>query len=348
MIDEMMGEISREMFLGAAVAHVTDSAESGGSPGEVVSAVVGRHLEQLDSSFLSTLDAYIQGAGDRGAADVAEVLLLVRDEVLQRLGQRLPPEMQLLEAALSAGGSKERLALLQRYAALGPETLPARPEPAAAQQAQAEGDDMPSSNSSGGAADGPWLHCLAADLERAASQVVEDMELMLEVPDRRLLAKMVLLREEVQQMLVEAAFLGSGGALSPEHAALELPFRQLGAVPRSCAVFLQRLMTLSSPSERRALLEHAFQADREGEPAGAGDRATNFEQLRAEVERPRDWVRPGRFMQSLNALQQEMLIGSEAGGARADDAVLERLENIRREALAVLIDMAGEGQPYLP
>lgn len=99
---------------------------------------------------------------------------------------------------------------------------------------------------------------------------------------------------------------------------------------------------------RRALLEHAFQADREGEPAGAGDRATNFEQLRAEVERPRDWVRPGRFMQSLNALQQEMLIGSEAGGARADDAVLERLENIRREALAVLIDMAGEGQPYLP
>lgn len=115
---------------------------------------------------------------------LAEVLLLVRDEVLQRLGQRLPPEMQLLEAALSAGGSKERLALLQRYAALGPETLPARPEPAAAQQAQAEGDDMPSSNSSGGAADGPWLHCLAADLERAASQVVEDMELMLEVPDR--------------------------------------------------------------------------------------------------------------------------------------------------------------------
>lgn len=33
--------------------------------------MVGRHLEQLDSSFLSTLDAYIQGAGDRGAADVA-------------------------------------------------------------------------------------------------------------------------------------------------------------------------------------------------------------------------------------------------------------------------------------
>lgn len=33
--------------------------------------MVRRHLERLDSSFLSTLDAYIQGASDRGAADVA-------------------------------------------------------------------------------------------------------------------------------------------------------------------------------------------------------------------------------------------------------------------------------------
>lgn len=53
-------------------------------------------------------------------------------------------------------------------------------------------------------------------------------------------------------------------------------------------------------------------------------------------------------MQSLNALQQEMLAGGEGGNARASDAMLERLESIRREALAVLIDMAGEGQPYLP
>lgn len=51
-------------------------------------------------------------------------------------------------------------------------------------------------------------------------------------------------------MLVEAAFLGSGGAPSPEHAAMQLPFRQLGAVPRSCAVFLQRLMALSTAAER--------------------------------------------------------------------------------------------------
>lgn len=105
---------------------------------------------------------------------------MVRDKVLQRLGRRLPPEMQLLEAALSADGSKERLALLQRYAALRPGNLPPRPQQAAAQQDQPESSEGPSSDG----AEGPWLHCLAVDLERAAAQVVSDMELMPEVPDR--------------------------------------------------------------------------------------------------------------------------------------------------------------------
>lgn len=99
---------------------------------------------------------------------------------------------------------------------------------------------------------------------------------------------------------------------------------------------------------RSALLEHAFQADREGEVERAGASATNNERRRMEAEQPNEWVRPGRFMESLNALQQEMLVGGEAGGQRAEGSVLERLESIRREALAVLIDMAGEGQPYLP
>lgn len=65
-----------------------------------------------------------------------------------------------------------------------------------------------------------------------------------------MLAKLVLLREEVQQMLVEATFVGSGSSLNTEEAAVQLPFRQLGAVPRSCAVFVQRLLALPAPDER--------------------------------------------------------------------------------------------------
>jgi hypothetical protein len=41
----------------------------------VVSHVVGKRLEQLDSTFLATLDGYMQGAREKGAADVAGAAL---------------------------------------------------------------------------------------------------------------------------------------------------------------------------------------------------------------------------------------------------------------------------------
>ena len=37
----------------------------------MVGAAVGRRMEELDATFLATLDGYIRGASDKGAADVA-------------------------------------------------------------------------------------------------------------------------------------------------------------------------------------------------------------------------------------------------------------------------------------
>ena len=67
-------------------------------------------------------------------------------------------------------------------------------------------------------------------------------------------------------------------------------------------------------------------------------------------------------MQSLSALHAEMLGQAASGsdGQVPNSDVLERLESIRREALGVLLGIAGEGQtaaadkeeeeeePYLP
>ncbi|PSC68405.1 SET domain-containing [Micractinium conductrix] len=358
-IDEMMGEISRELFVGAAVAAVTDDGpEPGSTPADVVAAAVGSRLEALDTTFLATLDGYIDGAAQRGASDIAEVLLMVRDQVLRRLAQRLPPEMQLLEAALGAAGGMARMALLRRHAAQSPEKL------AAAREAEAGSSGGSGSAAAGGGAGNdaggeagddaggaggsgpsyPSLHCLACDLERACGQVIQDMELMPEVPDRRLLAKLVLVREEVQQLLDEAAFMGTA---AEDGAGQQMQYRQLGAIPRSCAVLLQRLVALPAQAERRALLEHALQSDTERAPGGGpGPDPTNFERLRAEAEKPQEWVRPGRFMLTLNALQQEMLQQAQGGGsdggsdssggtAAPSGATLERLESVRREALQV-------------
>lgn len=236
LVEQLMGDISRDIFVGAAASYVTESADAEGSPAAVVREAVGRRLDELDSSFLTTLDAYIQGAADKDAHDVAEVLLMVRDEVLRHLATRLPPEMQLLDAALGAADSKARMALLRTYARLSADEL--SPD---AQQQSCVPTSSGAASSSSSASSSTSLHCLASDLEAAASQLISDMELMLAVPDRRLLAKLVLLREEVQQLLVEGAFQQSmcantsGATASPD--AMPLPSLQLGAVPKSCVAF---------------------------------------------------------------------------------------------------------------
>ena len=42
-----------------------------GGAAAAVAAAVGRRLELMDGTFLATLDGYIQGASDKGAAEVA-------------------------------------------------------------------------------------------------------------------------------------------------------------------------------------------------------------------------------------------------------------------------------------
>jgi hypothetical protein len=110
----------------------------------------------------------------------ADVLRLVRDEVLRGLSQRLPAEMQLLDAALKAPSSSAREAVLKQYA------LPSEKQLAEALAAnnidEVSADTEPASTSIPGGKQ--RLHCLASDFERAISQVIGDMELMVTVPDR--------------------------------------------------------------------------------------------------------------------------------------------------------------------
>lgn len=48
-------------------------------------------------------------------------------------------------------------------------------------------------------------------------------------------------------------------------------------------------------------------------------------------------MRPGQFLTTLNITQAEML-KPEAG---VSEAILERLEDVRRESLQVIVEMAG-------
>jgi hypothetical protein len=188
--------------------------------------------------------------------------------------------------------------------------------------------------------------CEAGELERGASELVDDMEGMVEVPDRRLLARLCLLREELQLLQDEAANLGAaeggggGGGGGPRGQGQgSSPFSALRAVPRATVAFLKQVMVVSSPERRRALLEKAFREDWDG---GAGGPAGGGAARDGGGASPAAAVRPGRFLDSVKALQAELLGPQYRGGAGVDPGTLVRLEEVRREALLVLADLAGE------
>ena len=106
------------------------------------------------------------------AITFAELLLMIRDEVLRRLSAQLPPEMRLMEAALAAPDAQQRLAMLKQNALLSTDAMP--------QEAEIVG----SSEQDGGGSEGGSLYCLAADLEATVSRVIADMELLPTIPDR--------------------------------------------------------------------------------------------------------------------------------------------------------------------
>ena len=119
----------------------------------------------------------------------AEVLLQVRDEVLRQLGAQLPPEMQLLEAAVAAPDALAREALLARHARLSTDAAASSATDSGSSGGSSSGSSISGGSqagSEGGSAGGGTasLDCLAVDLERAASQVISDMELMPAIPDR--------------------------------------------------------------------------------------------------------------------------------------------------------------------
>lgn len=369
-IDEMVREVTQELFLSAAVEEAMaaqraaqqaqgqqpqQEAESEGSaddPDAILRRVVAARIDGLDDTFLATLNVYIAGAQQKGQQTIADLLHLIKEEVLRQIAGRLAPELQVLNAALQAPDQEARLAVVRQHALM---------EGAVKDQVL---DVATEQSGAGTTAQLPY--CSMEDLQRAVTQVLDDMEGSLEIIDRRLLARVVLLQDGLQQRQLQAQFLagggGEGGGAVPSHLVPGGGYRELGAVPRAVATFVKELVRVGSEERRRALLRKAFGEDWILGAASAEERDDGLEGAASEhaggsvaagqgqqgARDPGEAVRPGRFMQGLAALQAEMLDAVAGSGEPVSSAMLERVESIRREAVAVLEDMAGEGPEYRP
>ncbi|GIL68488.1 hypothetical protein Vafri_21758 [Volvox africanus] len=329
MVGEIVNEVTREMFISEAVAYIQED-RSDQTELTAVRDAVARRLDFLDANFLTTLSGFIRACEQRGDAHLNRLLTAIREEVLRQVAGRMPSAAQVLDLALRHADKDERVGVLRAAAAA---------DRAAVDGAAAAGSGVPAAD----------LDTLAA----TASKFIDEMEEQPEIPDRRLLARLVLLREEVRLLREEARF--NAGAEQPIE-----PVRS--NVPQRCAAFLKELVAVSDPLRRVGLLAAAFERDWDG-AAPKQKPQTAFH-----ANQP-DGVRPGRFLATLQSMVVQLQVVDEAAGAgtgRGGDgtaanstgdkggaggnianggnaAVIARLEAIRSEAMAVLDRMHAAG-----
>lgn len=208
-----------------------------------------------------------------------------------------------------------------------------------------------------------------------------------EIADRGLLARLCLLREELRQLADEAEMTpwkkttnsgresgntdsnevnvevmienedGGGGdstrssfnrddnnestgnTAAPEVApsAGASPYTALRGVPAREVSFLKEIVSEIDSEKRQALLETAFQ----GSSSSPGDDNSINTNINIVL------IRPGAFMDCIKALQTEMLGPKYGYGTETNQGTLIRLEEIWRESILVLEDLAGHAD-YMP
>ncbi|KAG2432564.1 hypothetical protein HXX76_008909 [Chlamydomonas incerta] len=317
MIGEIVDEVTREMFVSEAVAYlVRDQADQ--SELAAIRTAVARRVEFLDANFLTALTGFIRACDARGDRQLASLLMNVRAEVLRQVASRMPSAAQVLDLALRHADKDARLDLLRT--ALG-----------GGRGGRAAGATGPAGAEGLGLGLGEQVPAADLDtLSATASKFIDEMEEQAEVLDRRLLARLVLLREELRLLREEGRFTDDGGGA-------EEPVRS--NVPQRCAAFLKELVAVGDPVRRVGLLSRAFESDWEG-AAPRQKPQTAFH-----AGQP-DAVRPGRFMATLQSTARQLrddpaAADTPGGGAVKHAAVLSRLELIRSEAMAVLDRMHG-------
>eukprot|EP00210_Caulerpa_lentillifera_P005263 g5030.t1 len=154
----------------------------------------------------------------------------------------------------------------------------------------------------------------------AANQFINDMEEKEVVADRRLLARLCVIREEARLVELEMRYQG-----------IELPENPLKLrenVPSQAMGVIQACVKSGDTIARVGQIRKAFEKDLYGPSEKNMDRAPGY-------------VRPGMFMTALTMAQMEADMNSKKKSTESQytPEFLQRLDDIRLEALLVLKDM---------
>ncbi|EIE25672.1 hypothetical protein COCSUDRAFT_46328 [Coccomyxa subellipsoidea C-169] len=277
-VTDLMEEVNKDLFVATAVADITREAPEV-TERDAIKAAVEKRIDSLDEFFVATLRLFAQAASEQSNHDLAERLGAIEEEVLAQVAKRLPAELRVLDAVQRLTSSEERVDLLRRAAS-----------------GAAADVSMP-------AADVSVPACQLSSLQTIANQVIDDMEDKEAVPDKQLLARLCLIREELSVVAAEQGSDSSGSAFA------------------EAKVIYQRLIPQGTAA--RALLKKALDEGFEDSSKARRPRGTEA-------------VRPGRLLTCLTGMQRELA----AQGNAANQPILNRLEELRLATLQLLASLA--------
>ncbi|CAK8570197.1 unnamed protein product [Lathyrus sativus] len=264
--------------------------------------VIGKRVDQMESDFMMALDYMIQLAEQDHDDKRKSLLEVIKETVLSHLNKKCPPQVQVVGLLCRTPKKESRYELLRRVAA------------------------------GGGAFKGEndlKIHIPGANLNDIANQaddLLETMETRPVVPDRKLLARLVLIREEARDMM-------GGGILD------ERNDRGFSTLPQSEVNFLTKLVALKPGKVVLDMIRNVMQ----GKDEGADNSGKNDEDDwvptgiagRPSVtgQRPLP-VRPGMFLETVSKVLSGIYAGSDSG------ITAQHLEWVHQKTLQVLQEIA--------
>ncbi|WOL01404.1 hypothetical protein Cni_G10120 [Canna indica] len=246
--------------------------------------IIGKRVDEMESGFMMAIDYMIEMAEKDKDEQRKSLLEVIKQTVLDHLAKKCPPHVQVIGLLCRTPEKESRHELLRRVAAGGGVFKSEK---------------------------GIKVHLPGANLNDIANQaddILETMESRPTIPDRKLLARLVLIREEARNMM--------GGGLLDER-----NDRGLNTLPEAEVNFLSKLVSLRPGSTVQKMISDVLHGKNEGADVSNVDGNPNNEQNklggiagRGSVtgRKPRP-VRPGMFLETVSKVLGGIYSGNVSG-----------------------------------
>jgi len=272
----------------------------------VAQGVIGKRVDEMESGFLMALDYMIQLAQKDADDERKSLLEVIKQTVLDHLTKKCPPHVQVVGLLCQTEKKESRHELLRRVAAGG----------GVFKNDKGLKCQIPGANLN--------------DIANQADDLLESMESRDTIPDRKLLARLVIVREEARNMM--------GGGLLDER-----NDRGLTTLPEAEVNFLSKLVALKPGKALERMIRDVMNGKAEGADnikQSSADSHSEQEHLtglsgRGSVSgrKPRP-VRPGMFLETVSKVLGGVYASNTSG------ITAQHLEWVHQTTLKILQELA--------